>query len=205
MYLRYERGRRRSAESLDSYYPETNVMGRLATMALLLAGPGRAIAAQDCSAYAIALEAVGAKATNALVVEQTTMGVPGFAFNAHSTFRRGDTVLARVALPGLEAANSARAPVPHCLVDSVGWHTVSDSVLFSFFRPPGTRWVGFRAAFPNAPSFALMSQPVMAGDTMTIYVAIASDALAGRGIIVRLVRDANGRWVKQAEVQLWIS
>ena len=176
-----------------------------AMMALLLVSPARSIIAQDCSAFATALEAVGAKATNAVLVEQTTMGVPGFAFNAHSTFRRGDTAMVRLALPALEAANSARAPVPHCLVDSLGWHTVSDSVLFSYFRPPGTRWVGFRAAFPSTPNFAIMSQPVVSADTMTIYVAIASDALAGRGIVVRLVRDASGRWVKQAEAQLWLS
>jgi hypothetical protein len=39
----------------------------------------------------------------------------------------------------------------------------------------------------------------------TIYVAIASDTLAGRGVILRLVRNTAGVWIKQSELQLWIS
>jgi hypothetical protein len=163
-------------------------------------------AAQSCQLFAAALDAVGASPGNAVLIAQTTNGVPGFAFNAYTTMLRDDTALARVMIPLIDKANVTRIPVPSCLVDSLRWHTIADSTLFRLFRPDsGDRWANFRKSFPATPTFALLSQPVLSGDTATLYVAIAKDRLNGFGMIVQFVRDSTGRWVKRAELQLWIS
>jgi hypothetical protein len=130
---------------------------------------------------------------------------PAFAFAAYSSLRRGDTALARLAEPQLRAANATRMPVPKCLTDSAGWRTLNDSTLLSFFAADGKRWQGFRERFPQTPKFALLSQAIVSGDSATIYVAIASDNLAGRGVILLLGRDSEGVWVKRSELQIWIS
>ena len=174
-------------------------------LVLELAAPQVGVA-QSCQLFAAALEAVGASAGNTVLVAQTTDGIPGFAFNAYTSMMRGDTTLARVMMPLVKNANTLRVPVPSCLVDSLNWHTIADSTLFRIFRPDsGDSWVNFRRAFPTTPKFALLSQPVLSGDTATFYVAIASDRLSGVGKIVQLVRDGSGRWVKRSEVMLWIS
>lgn len=161
--------------------------------------------AQDCQLFDAALAAVGATASKSLLIDHTVMGVPQFAFAAYTSVRRGDTAFAREMEPPLRALNATRIPVPSCLSDSLAWQTVSDSVLFSIFRPPGRRWEEYHERFPTTPTFAALSQPIVSGDTATVFVAIAIDRLAGRGLILRFVRDADGHWVKQAEAQLWIS
>ena len=155
--------------------------------------------------FAAALETLGAEPGTTLLVDHTSLSVPQFAFDAYSSFERGDTALARVIDPALRTANATPVPVPSCLTDSLHWHTIADSVLFRIFRPPGDRWADFRQAFPTTPRFALLSRPVLSGDTATMYVAMASDRLSGVGKIVQFVRDGSGRWVKRAEVQIWIS
>ena len=181
-------------------------LSRIAVWGVLIcAGAPRSSAAQSCQLFAAALETVGAEPGTALLVDHTSLGVPRFAFNAYSSFERGDTVLARVIDPALRKANATPIPVPSCLADSLNWHTIADSVLFRIFRPPGDRWANFRQLFPTTPRFALLSRPVLSGDTATMYVAMASDRLSGVGKIVQFVRDGSGRWVKRAEVQVWIS
>jgi hypothetical protein len=177
------------------------------TLGLLIGSTApHAGAAQGCQLFAAALDAVGASPGNTVLDAQTTNGVPRFAFDAYTTMQRGDTVLARVMIPLLDKANATRVPVPSCLVDSLSWHTIADSTLFRLFRPDsGDRWTNFRRALPATPKFALISQPVLSGDTATVYIAIATDRLSGFGPIVQFVRDSTGRWVKRAEVQLWIS
>ena len=129
-------------------------------------------AAQSCQLFAAALEAVGASPGNAVLIAQTTDGIPGFAFNAYTTMLRGDTALARIMMPLVKKANTTRVPVPSCLVDSLGWHTVADSTLFRLFRPDsGDRWANFRKSFPATPTFALLSQPVLSGDTATLSIS----------------------------------
>jgi hypothetical protein len=161
--------------------------------------------AQGCELYGAALATVGAASSTTLLNDKTAMGIPGFAFLAHTTKAVGDTALARVATPLLIPANASRAPVPACLADSLGWHTITDSALFAFFKPPATRWTALRAAYPATPAFALLSRPVIIGDTAYIYVAIARDDLAGEGHIVKLVRGTDGHWAKVADVRIWIS
>src|SRR5258708_6095413 len=162
--------------------------------------------AQRCQLFTAALDAVGATPGTTILVAQTTNGVPQFALSAYTSMLHGDTTLARVMIPLLEKANAARVPVPSCLVDSLGWHTIADSTLFGLFRPDsGDSWANFRRAFSATPTFALLSQAVLAGDTATLYVAIARGHLNGVGKIVQFVRDSTGRWVKRADVQIWIA
>ena len=161
--------------------------------------------AQGCELYVEALSTVGAAAGTTLLNDKTAMGIPSFAFFAHTTKAVGDTALARVATPLLIPTNTRRAPVPPCLADSLGWHTIADTTLFAFFKPPATRWDAFRAAYPATPTFALISQPVIVADTAYIYVGIARDNVAGEGRIVRLVRGVDGRWARTSDVRIWIS
>ena len=161
--------------------------------------------AQSCQLFAAALEVVGAKPDSTILVDRTAMGVPAFAFMAFSDLYRGDTALARRMEPALRTLNATRVPIPACLSDSLGWHTITDSTLVAFFSLPEKRWVAFRSSYPATPKFAILSRPIIVGDTATVFVAIASGDLAGRGLIVRLLRDAAGRWFKHSEVQLWVS
>jgi hypothetical protein len=195
----------------DVNFVEDKLMGRqlfhgIVACALIGSATPHRGAAQGCQLFAAALDAVGATPGTTILVAQTTNGVPQFAFSAYTSMLSGDTTLARVMTPLLMKANAARVPVPSCLVDSLSWHTIADSTLFRLFRPDsGDSWANFRRAFPTTPKFALLSQPVLAGDTATLYVAIASDHLNGVGKIVQFVRDSTGRWVKRADVQIWIS
>lgn len=82
---------------------------------------------------------------------------------------------------------------------------VSDSVLFSLFTSPNSRWKTFKERYPSAKQFALVSQPLVVGDTAVIYIATAAGELAGGGTILRFVRDADGHWIKKAQADLWVS
>ena len=152
-----------------------------------------------------ALAVVGAKSDSTVLVDQTVMGVPSFAFRAFTGMRRGDTTLIAQMDAPLRELNAIRVPVPRCMADSLGWRTIADSTLLRMFRARDQRWPAFREAYPATPRFALVSRPIVTGDTATIYVAIASDEVAGKGMIIRLVRDASGRWIRQADVVLWVS
>lgn len=161
------------------------------------------VQAQSCDLFVTALSAIGADSANTILVDRTVMGIPTFAFNAFSSIVRGDTELASTAEKPLRELNATRVPVPQCLTAEHAWAVVSDSVLFAVFRTG--RWTAFHDRFPKAARFALVSRPLIKGDTATLYVAIAAGQLSGRGVIIRLVRGVDGRWTKQSEVQLWIS
>ena len=161
--------------------------------------------AQSCDLVVAALSALSADSTNTVLIDHTVMGIPLFAFNGYSNSRRGDTALARAAEPALRALNKTRAPLPDCFRTQRAWTVVPDSELVALFTASGDGWAAFRAHYPNRSQFAFVSQPIVAGDTATIFVAVASGRLAGRGIVLRLIRDATGKWVKQSDVQLWIS
>jgi hypothetical protein len=168
-------------------------------------GAPRPSDAQHCPLLHAALEATGADPGTTLLLDSTAMGVPNFAFNAYAMVGRGDTALGRVMMTALEGANKTRARIPSCLVDSLGWRTISDTTLLGIFAPAGPGWRGFRERYSATPRFAMVSVPAVSGDTATVYVALASDKLAGAGVIFRFVRDSMGTWVKQAEFVLWLA
>jgi hypothetical protein len=174
----------------------------LALLAVVILTP-LASNAQACQLFAAALEVIGSKPDSTILIDQTVMGVPGFAFHAYTGMRRGDTTL-RQAETDLRALNATRTPIPSCMVDSLGWRIIPDTVLIAFFAKDGGRWPAFRAAHPATPRFALISQPIIKGDTAVIFVANASDNLAGQGVIVQLIREA-GRWIRRSSVLLWVS
>jgi hypothetical protein len=159
--------------------------------------------AQSCDLFIAALRALGADSANTILVDHTVMGVPTFAFNAFSSLVRGDTALASAAERPLRELNATRVPVPDCLTTEHAWAVVSDSVLVGLFR--AGQWTAFHTRFPKAAQFALVSRPLINGDTATLYVAVAAGKLSGRGVIMRFVRGVDGRWIKQSEVQLWVS
>jgi len=159
--------------------------------------------AQSCDLFIASLRALGADSANTILVDHTVMGVPTFAFNAFSGLVRGDTALASATEKPLRELNAARVPVPGCLTTEHAWAVVSDSVLVGLFR--AGQWTAFHTRFPKAAQFALVSRPLINGDTATIYVAIAAGKLSGRGVIMRFVRGVDGKWIKQSEVQLWVS
>jgi hypothetical protein len=161
--------------------------------------------AQSCDLVVAALSALKADSSNAVLVDHTVMGIPLFAFDGYSGSRRGDTALARIAEPPLRELNKTRVPLPDCLRAHGAWTVVPDSELVALFTKSDDGWAAFHKRYPDRSQFALVSQPIVAGDTATIFVAVASGRLAGRGIVVRLIRDPTGRWVKQSDVQLWIS
>jgi hypothetical protein len=163
-----------------------------------------ALRAQSCDLAVAALSAVNVDSSNTVLVDHTVFGVPRFAFRAYSNLRRGDTALARVAGPQLGALNRDRRPIPYCLATERHWRTVPDSTLFALFRGRDG-WEAFRARYGAGSRFALLSQPLIAGDTATLFVAVASGDLSGHGVILQFVRSPEGRWIKRAEVQLWIS
>ena len=162
-------------------------------------------AAQSCDLLVAALGSVGADSSNTILIDRTVIGVPEFAFMGWSSLPHGDTAFARRAEPELRKVNATRQAVPSCMVEKRGWTTVSDSVLFSLFTSPNNRWKTFKERYPSARQFALVSQPLVVGDTAVIYVATASGELAGGGAILRFVRDAGGHWIKDAQAELWAS
>ena len=159
---------------------------------------------QSCDLFVAALAAVSADSRNTVLVDQTVIGIPQFAFRGYSSIRRGDTALARVAEPALRSLNRERQPIPECLAAEHHWKTIADSVLIPIFQAR-EGWAAFRARYGEGSQFALMSRPLIVGDTATIIVAIASGDLSGRGMLLQFVRDATGNWVKRSEAQLWIS
>lgn len=177
------------------------VLGAFALAVLSLGKPAQR---QSCDLIVAALAAVSADSSNTVLVDQTVIGVPQFAFGAYSSIRRGDTALARVAEPQLRSLNQQRQPIPSCLVTDRHWRTIADSLLIPMFRSRDG-WATFRERYGARAQFALISQPLTSGDTATLIVAIASGDLSGRGVLIQLVRDASGRWIKRSEAQLWIS
>ncbi|HKS07259.1 MAG TPA: hypothetical protein VJR92_13210 [Gemmatimonadaceae bacterium] len=173
----------------------------VATIALALALNERA-SGQSCQLYAAALDAIGSKPDNTMLVEKTAMGVPTFAF--YSGVKRGDTALVRVHR-ALRLLNKKRVAVPNCLVDSLGWKTIADSTLFRIFSDDDAAWTTLRKEYPRTPRFALLSRAIIVADTAIIYVANATGDLTGKGMIVRLVRNADGRWIRKATLLLWVS
>jgi hypothetical protein len=174
-------------------------------LALVVASAPTLAGAQTCDVAVAALGAVGATTANTLLVDRTALGIPTFAFAGFFSPGRTDTALARNVEPRLRGVNGSRAALPPCLVDSLRWRTIDDSTLVGFFRPTGERWTGFRDRFPSATQFAVLSQPLLAGDTAVIYVGLASGERSGHGVIMVFVRDATGRWAKRAEITLWIA
>ncbi|MEO5817008.1 MAG: hypothetical protein ABIT20_17195 [Gemmatimonadaceae bacterium] len=138
------------------------------------------------------------------MLDRTVLGVPQFAFNGYSSVLRGDTTLARVAYPQLRSLNRERLPITPCLAAERHWRTIPDSVLIPMFHAIDG-WTSFREQYGASAQFAMISQPLIAGDTATLVVATASGHLSGRGVVLQFVRDTNGHWVKRAEVQIWTS
>lgn len=160
--------------------------------------------AQSCDLLEAALASVGADSAKTILIDRTALGVPAFAFNAYSNIRRGDTALARVLMPRLDSLNRERRPLPECLTIERHWRAVPDTGLVTLLRKPDG-WTAFHQRYGEGTQFAVISQPLIIGDTATIVVAVASGKLSGRGMMLQLVRGPDGRWVKRAESQLWIS
>jgi hypothetical protein len=167
-------------------------------------GPSAPPDGGGCDLLTAALRQLSADSANTVLVDQTGIGSPTFALNAYTTLRRGDTTLARIMVP-LRELNRTRVPLPDCLSGARRFKLIADSTLFGVFRSPGDRWAAFRERFAPATQFALFSQPLIRGDTAFVYVGLARGNLDGRGVILRMVRDAAGNWVKQSEMQIWIS
>jgi hypothetical protein len=174
----------------------------VSVVAFMLAFGAARAGGQSCQLYSAALEAIGSKPNNTMLVAKTAMGVPTFAF--YGGVKRGDTALARL-YRALRVLNKQRVPVPGCLVDSLGWKTIADSTLLRIFSDSDAGWTTLRTEYPRTPRFALLSRAIIVGDTAIIYVANATGDLAGQGMIVRLVRGADGRWIRKATLLLWVS
>jgi hypothetical protein len=179
---------------------------RVAIAALMFAFAvgGRPLRGQACDLFVAALAAVRADSSNTILVDHTMLGVPQFAFRGYTSVRRGDTALARVVEPQLRSLNRERQPIPTCLAAERHWKTIADSALIPVFQARDG-WTTFRARYGTGSQFALVSRPLIVGDTATIIVAIASGDLDGRGMLLQFVRDAAGNWIKRSEAQLWIS
>lgn len=165
----------------------------------------RVSSSQSCDLAIAALAVLHADSATTVLIDHTVIGIPLFAFDGYSRGWRGDSALARAAEPALQALNKTRVPLSDCFRSQRGWTVVPDSALVALFTASDDGWAAFRSRYKPLSQFALISQPLIAGDTATLFVAVASGQLAGRGVILRLIRDAGGKWIKDAEVQLWIS
>src|SRR5205085_9714044 len=90
---------------------------RVAFAALMfaVADSARPLGAQTCELFLAALAAIRADSSNTILIDETVLGVPQFAFRGFSSVRRGDTALARVMEPRLRSLNRVRQPIPTCL------------------------------------------------------------------------------------------
>jgi hypothetical protein len=164
----------------------------LACTLVLFGGGRRELRGQAWDLIIAALASVNADSSNTVLVDQTVLGVPQFALSAYSSIRRGDTALARAVEPQLQSLNRARRPIPACLVTERHWRAIADSALLPLFRARDG-WNAFHAQYGPGSQFALISQPLIAGDTATIVVATASGDLAGRGVLRGVTSRRNQR------------
>ncbi len=139
------------------------------------------------------------------------LGTPMFAFLGASGYAKKPDEqglpLSDSVRRALEAVNSRRESLRECVRSRSG-STVSLDSLVAIFADTSDRggWKQFRARYPEAKSFVLVSRPLLLTDSLAlIYVARASDWLDGAGSIVALRRDATGRWVRKAQAFLWVS
>jgi len=165
--------------------------------------------ATECAIYAAAV-AEAADSHAVVLLDSTSGAVPGFAFRGISEFGRSAAqqglTLSDSLMDALEGVNKLRQPLGACLAAMGPVHLVSADSLAAFFQDRENGWRRFRARFPDARRFVLVSRPVMLGDTSAVlYVAYAADWLDGSGVMMRLARDSTGRWVRRAEALLWVS
>jgi hypothetical protein len=172
---------------------------------LALAGSGSSIAhAQtECALYAAALSASHARPDSMLVIDRLTMGIPVFALEGYVGVRSGDTLLADSGGRRLAQLNQPRKPLPKCITAELKYRTIDDSTVFARFGRNGEGWKGWT----GVKGFAIVSEPVMSADSLTalIYVGTATGPLSGEGTIYRFRKDEHGVWIKEAEVNTWIS
>jgi len=169
----------------------------------------RGQASAPCALYAAAIDAV-TDSGPVVVIDSTGAGVPSFAFMAYSGSPRTP---AQQGLPisdsvfqALQTTNQHRASLLGCLAALQRVRPVPDDSLIALFGRDAKGWARFRAHYTGVRGFVLLSQPLMLADSVAlIYVAYASDWLAGQGAILRLERDSAGRWVRKAGAVLWNS
>ncbi len=161
----------------------------------------------DCSLFAAAVT-VASDSQRTVVIDSTMLGTPMFAFLGASGYAKKPEeqglALSDSVRHALEAVNSRRESLRECVRSRSG-STVSFDSLVAIFADTGG-WKQFRARYPEAKSFVLVSRPLLLADSSAlIYVARASDWLNGAGSIVAFRRDATGRWMRQAQAFLWVS
>jgi len=176
-------------------------------------GPGLATPPSQstvaCTIYAAGI-AFASDSSSVVVVDSTTTGVPMFAFNAYSSSPRTPAQqglpLPDSMLQALQTANEHRESLRGCLATIAGVEPVSDDTLMAIFGRDHKGWTRFRTRYQSIKRFVLVSRPLTLPDSsVLLYVAYASDWLAGAGVILHLQRDAGGHWTRKAQALLWIS
>ena len=166
--------------------------------------------ATACGIYAAAIAAARQDSTSVVVIDSTSAGVPGFAFMAYSgsprTLAQQGLPLSDSVIQAFQAANEHREPFRACLETLIGVQPVSDDSIVSMFGRGHEGWTRFRARYQGVKRFLLVSRPLVLPDSsVLVYVAEASDWLAGVGQLFQLQRDADGQWMRKATAILWIS
>ena len=194
---------------LDQLLP-LPILGALG--AYLLAPVSTTISAQStsaCSIYRVAI-ATASDSGSVVVIDSTASGVPMFAFAATSDFARTPAEqglpLSDSVMQALQAVNEHPEPLRGCLGRVSGVQPVSRDSLMAIFSGDHNGWTRFRARYRGVKRFVLVSRPLALPDSsVLVYVAYASDWLAGAGAILRLQRDSGGHWTRQAQAFLWVS
>jgi len=169
----------------------------------------RGQASASCAVYAAAIDAV-TDSGPVVVIDSTGAGVPTFAFMAYSDSPRTPAQqglpLSDSVFQALRTTNQHRESLRGCLAALQRVRPVRDDSLIALFGRDTKGWARFRAHYAGVRGFILVSQPLMLADSVAlIYVAYASDWLAGQGAILRLERDSAGHWVRKAGAVLWNS
>ncbi|MCU0633829.1 MAG: hypothetical protein MUE41_03050 [Gemmatimonadaceae bacterium] len=163
-----------------------------------------------CAIYTAAVAATGEDSGTVVVLDSTFAGIPRFALRAYTNLPQDSAMRAELYPDSVRRAlgnvNERRAPLAACFAASPRVRLVASDSLVAFFRDGGG-WTTFRARYPGARGFRAVSHPLVAADSASavVYVMRASDWLAGGGSVLRLERDASGRWVVRAEMRLWVS
>lgn len=172
----------------------------------------RAVPAQQrserCAIYQAAI-AEAADTERAIVVDSTTLRSPMFAFMGMVTFGRTNIDSLRPlpdsALKNLGSINEQREPLRDCVAPPAAPVSI-DSLRPLFAASNAEGWHRFHARYPGVTRFIMVSKPLALDDsTVIVYAAYAAGWRNGAGFILKLRRDASGRWVRRARALFWLA
>jgi hypothetical protein len=184
-------------------------------VALTLALPVGGVLAQNvdqCAVYAASLAYMERDSTARIVVyDSTSLATPSFAFHAWTGMgpRKSDTgfVVTDTMLQALRAENRNRQALPDCISSTRKITRVWYDSLRAKFTDREKGWDVFKAAYPDAHGFFILSKVYWLasdGTQALLYVARATHWLAGSGQILFL-RKRDGRWRVEAYRAVWVS